>query len=99
MKDLDTLRRALRSSDEPTVHDDLDVSSILTRGRRMRRRRRLAATGGVVGIAGAALAVALGTTHLAGRSLTPGQPPAAPGHIQSPAATRPAPRPSVPRST
>jgi hypothetical protein len=98
MTDLDTLRRALQSRDDPTVHDDLDVSSIVARGRRMRFRRRLAATGGAVGIAGAVLAVALGTTQLTGPSLTPGQPPVAPGHILSPATT-PAPSPPVPRST
>ena len=96
MTDLDTLRRALRAGGEPIVHDDVDLSLIMARGRRMRLRRRLAAAGGAVGIATAALAVALGAPQLARPSLTPGQLPAAPGHVVSTKAT-PAPRAPSPR--
>ena len=99
MTDLDTLRRALRSGGEPMAHGDVDLAPIMARGRRMRLRRHLAAAGGAVGIAAAALAVALGATQLARPSLTPGQPPAAPGRVLSPKAaptlTR-APAPSTP---
>ena len=92
MTDLDraTLRMALKSAGDQG--DPVDVTQIMTRGRRLRARRRLAA------VAGAACAVAIlagAGTAIASRAAAPSAPvrPAGPaGHGPGPASGRP-PRP------
>ena len=67
MTDLDTdlLRRALRASPEPEPEPAFDPAAIITRGRRLRWRRRAAAAGGGVCLAaavfGAVVGVVIGT--------------------------------------
>ena len=77
MTDLDTdlLRRALRASPEPEPAFDpaLDPAAIITRGRRLRWRRRAAAAGGGVCLAAAVFGAVTGVGRLAGPSPGPGQ--------------------------
>ena len=79
MTDLDTqlLRQALRAPRDPG--DPVDVTLIMSRGRRLRRRRRLAAVAGglcaVAVLAGTATAIATltGTPSTAGQPVGPAQ--------------------------
>jgi hypothetical protein len=97
MTDLEDLRRALRVRESPgiTAADDLDVALVMRRGRRLRLRRRLVATGGGLCLAGLALAATLGVTHLARPSLNPPQRPVTPGSATS----APVPAPTPPATT
>ena len=80
MTDLDMLRRALRVSDgDGYSAGALDVDEITTLGKRLRRRRRLAAVGAGLCVAAAMLGVATGITHLTRQSSAPAQYPVSPG--------------------
>jgi len=79
MTDLDTLRRALRVSDgDGYSAGALDVDEIRTLGKRLRRRRRLAAVGAGLCVAAAVFGVATGITHLTRPSPAPAQYPVSP---------------------
>lgn len=101
MNDLDTqlLRRALRAPQEPGYPSagytgPADVAEIISRGRRLRWRRRAMAAGGSVCLAAAVLGAVAGIGRLTTQS--PGPAP----HVISPVGpgrTRPAPRPSPDR--
>ncbi|HEX6525331.1 MAG TPA: hypothetical protein VF070_35780 [Streptosporangiaceae bacterium] len=79
MTDLDTLRRALRV-EQPSAWSAgqcLDVDQIMTQGRRLRWRRRLAVGGAVVMCAAAAVSgVLAGTSHTGRAAPVPAQRPA-----------------------
>jgi len=80
MTDLDMLRRALRVSDGDGYSTEaLNVREITTLGKRLRRRRRLAAVGAGLCVAAAMLGVATGITHLTRQSSAPAQYPVSPG--------------------
>jgi hypothetical protein len=80
MTDLDMLRRALRVSDgDGYSARALDVDEIRTLGKRLRRRRRLAAVGAGLCVAAAVFGVAAGITHLTRPSSAPAQHPVSPG--------------------
>jgi len=80
MTDLDTLRRALRiSGGDGYSAGALDVDEITTLGKRLRRRRRLAAVGAAMCIAAAVFGVATGITYLTRPSSAPAQYPVSPG--------------------
>ena len=68
--DTDTLRRALRTrAGDGHAGDEgapLDVSAIVSRGRGLRRRRRLTIAAGSACVAAAVFGIATGITHLAG---------------------------------
>ena len=83
MNDLDTLRRALRASQQPGCPlpghtGPADVAGIITRGRRLRWRRRAMAAGGSVCLAAAVVGAVVGI----GRLTTPSSGPAP--HVVSP---------------
>ena len=80
MTDLDMLRRALRVSDgDGYSAGALDVEEIRTLGKRLRRRRRLAAVGAGLCVAAAVFGAATGITHLTRPSSAPAQYPVSPG--------------------
>lgn len=79
MTDLDTLRRALRVEQPSWQH--IDVDQIMTRGRRLRWRRRLAAGGAVVVCAAAVSGVLAGIGHPVHSAPIPAQRPASPAHV------------------
>jgi hypothetical protein len=84
MTDLDTLRRALRVEQPPTwaARQSLDVDQIITQGRRLRWRRRLAVGGAaVVCVAAAVSGVLAGTSHPGRSAPVPAQRPASPAHV------------------
>jgi hypothetical protein len=93
MTDLDTdlLRRALRASPEP--ERAFDSAAIITRGRRLRWRRRATAVGGGVCLAAAVFGAVTGVGRLTAPSPGPGHHTVAP---VGPAgvSTRPRPVPS-----
>ena len=101
MNDLDTqmLRRALRAPQEPGYPSagytgPADVAGIISRGRRLRWRRRAMAAGGGVCLAVAVVGAVAGIGRLTAQSPGPAQ------HVISPvgpARTRPAPSPSPDR--
>jgi hypothetical protein len=105
MTDLDTraLRRALRAPQEPGYlapgqPGPADVAEIITRGRRLRWRRRAMAAGGSVCLAAAVVGAVAGI----GRLTTPSPGPAQ--HVISPvgrtrATAAPSPSPGRPRAT
>lgn len=64
MADIDTLRQALRD-DRSSPCQGIDVDLVMTRGRRLRRRRRLAVAAVVACLAGAVAGTAVGITHQA----------------------------------
>jgi hypothetical protein len=100
MTDLDTLRQALRVP--PPAGPPLDVDEIITRGRRLRWRRRLAAAAGGVCVAAAVFGTMAGVGHPARTAPVPGQRPVAPSrsvHVPSPAPTSVAPTPVPAPST
>jgi hypothetical protein len=95
MNDLDTdlLRRALRAPQEPGPHSagPDDITEIITRGRRLRWRRRAMAAGGSVCLAAALVGAVAGIGRLTAPSSGPSQ------HVVSPVGgtrTRLAPTPS-----
>ena len=80
MTDLDMLRRALRVSDGDGYSTEaLNVREITTLGKRLRRRRRLAAVGAGLCVAAAVFGVATGISHLTRPSSAPAQYPVSPG--------------------
>src|SRR5580704_16994167 len=83
MTDLDTLRRALRAEQPPTwsARQSMDVDQIITRGRRLRWRRRLAGGGAVVVCAAAVSGVLAGTGHPVRATPVPAQRPASPSRF------------------
>ena len=100
MKNLETLRRALHSAEgQAATRQELDLTTIMARGRRLRMRRRVTAAGGTVCLAGLVVVIAVGTAHLMRPSLPVPQQPLAPGAVTrtAPHATRAvkAPRPSA----
>jgi len=74
MTDLDTLRRALQAPED--TGDPVDISSIIMRGRRFRRRRILTAVAGGACAAAAVFGAVTGITHLTRSSPAPGLNPA-----------------------
>lgn len=84
MTDLDTLRRALRA-EQPSAWSAgqcLDLDQVMTQGRRLRWRRRLAVGGAVVVCAaGAVSGVLAGTGHPGRAAPVPAQRPASPTHV------------------
>jgi hypothetical protein len=96
MTDLETLRRALRE-EESACHGEepLDVGAVITRGRRLRwRRRAVAVAGGVCAVA-AVFGVVTGISQLTGQSPGPAPYPVSPAHHPaSPAPSVPGPSPS-----
>ncbi|HTU73880.1 MAG TPA: hypothetical protein VMG38_10215 [Trebonia sp.] len=102
MTDLETLRRALRASDEPaSVLDGPDLASIMARGRRLRVRHRVTAASGVLCLAGLVIAVLTGVLHLSRPASPAPQRPQAPSYSRpeptatpTPSATRPQPVPA-----
>ena len=96
MTDLDMLRRALRVPDgDGYSAGALDVDEITTLGRRLRRRRRLAAVGAGLCIAAAVFGVATGISHLTRPSSAPAQYPVSPGRtVPGPSRCHPVPSPT-----
>jgi len=96
MTDLDVLRRALRVSDgDGYSAGALDVDEIRTLGKRLRRRRRLAAVGAGLCVAAALFGVATGITHLTRPSPAPAQYPVSPGRtVPGPSRCHPVPSPT-----
>ena len=96
MTDLDMLRRALRVSDgDGYSAGALDVEEIRTLGKRLRRRRRLAAVGAGLCIAAAVFGVATGISHLTRPSSAPAQYPVSPGRtVPGPSRCPPVPSPT-----
>jgi hypothetical protein len=94
MTDLDMLRRALRVSDgDEYSAGALDVDEITTLGKRLRRRRRLAAVGAGLCVAAAVFGVATGIAHLTRPS--PAQYPVSPGRtVPGPSRCHPVPSPT-----
>ena len=74
MTDLDTLRRALQAPAD--AWDPVDISAIIKRGRRLRRRRILTAVAGGACAAAAVFGAVTGITHLTRPSPAPGLNPA-----------------------
>lgn len=77
MKDLDTLRVAL-TQQRPPGDKTLDIDHILTKGRRLRRRRRVALAAGTMCVIAGVFGATTGITHLARPAPVPAQRPAAP---------------------
>jgi hypothetical protein len=105
MTDLDTLRRSLRVQTPAGYgQGSVDVAEIMTKGRRLRVRRRLAAAGGVLCVAATVFGAVTGVSHLVRTSPVPAQHPASSvstAHPPSPAITAartPAPSPRPVRS-
>ena len=100
MTDLDTLRRALRASPEPDRAFDpafasaFDPAEIITRGRRLRWRRRAVAAGSGVCLAAVVFGAVAGVGRLTAPSSGPSQHTVTP---IGPAGTRPGPVPSPAR--
>ena len=99
MTDLDTdlLRRALRASPEPEPEPAFDPAAIITRGRRLRWRRRAAAAGGGVCLAAAVFGAVTGLGRLTVPSPGPAHHTVVPAVPVGPAGTtgtRPRPVPS-----
>ena len=100
MTDLDTLRRALRTSPEPdpayaqAFQSTLDPAEIITRGRRLRWRRRAVAAGSGVCLAAAVFGAVAGIGRLTAPSSGPSHQTVIP---IGPAGTRPRPAPSLSR--
>jgi hypothetical protein len=105
MTDLDTFRQALqapgvphRGAPDPAA---LDIDKIMARGRRIRRRRRLAACGGSVCLAAGLISAVTGISHLGRQDPSPAQAPAAsvrspvPSPVPSSVPARPSPVPSA----
>jgi hypothetical protein len=74
MTDLDTLRRALQVPED--AGDRVDISAIIKRGKRFRRRRILTAVAGGACAAAAIFGALTGITHLTRSSPAPGLNPA-----------------------
>jgi len=91
MTDLDTLRQALQVPEEAA--DPLDIPAIVSRGRRLRTRRRLVALGGGLCAAAVVFGAVTGITRLVAPSTGPTVPvgpgPTAPAPHRSHAAPRP----------
>ena len=106
MTDLDTLRRALRASPQPEPQPEpaFDPAAIITRGRRLRWRRRAVAAGGGLCLGVAVLGAVAGVGRLTAPSPGPGNHPISPagpagaGTAEHPAAPRPVARPRWPRA-
>ena len=96
MTDLDMLRRALRVSDGDGYSTEaLNVREITTLGKRLRRRRRLAAVGAGLCVAAAVFGAATGITHLTRPSSAPAQYPVSPGRtVPGPSRCHPVPSPT-----
>jgi hypothetical protein len=90
MTDLETkLRRALRVSQDPGCDQPaFDVAGIISRGRRLRWRRRVVAVGGGLCVTAALAGAATGIGKLATSPIHPAQ------HVVGPARSVPAPTPS-----
>jgi hypothetical protein len=73
MMDHSTLREALQPASVPDGYDaaELDVQRIMTRGRRLRVRRRAAAVGGALCVAAAVFGVVTGAASLNGSAPAP----------------------------
>ena len=114
MTDSDTLRRALQAPFPPEGGERaagpspaaLDIGMIMAQGRRLRRRRRLAAAGGSMGLVLACAGALSGMSHLRavvpGPAAHPADPPAAAGQAAHrtglappPATAMPSPLPSA----
>src|ERR1700677_215603 len=91
MTDLDTLRRSLAGRPPAEYgQQTLDVAQIMTRGRRLRIRRRVTAAGGARCVAVAVFGAGTGVSYLTGTPPAPGQQPASStriAHSPSPAVT------------
>lgn len=96
MTDLDMLRRALQVSDAGEYsRGALDVNEIRTLGKRLRRRRRLAAVGAGLCVAAAVFGVAIGITQLTRPSSDPAQYPVSPAQTApGPSRCHPVPSPT-----
>ena len=99
MTDLDTLRRALRASRATGAAPEpaFDPAAIITRGRRLRWRRRAAAAGGGLCLGVAVFGAVAGVGRLTAPSPGPGHhpiSPAGPAGAGAGASTRPRPVPS-----
>lgn len=78
MTDLDTLRRALRAQQDlgPGGPSAPDLGEVMTRGKRLRLRRRLTAAGGAVCAAAVVFGTVSGISHPTRSAPVPGQRPA-----------------------
>jgi len=104
MTDLDTLRRSLRARPPARYgQETLDIAQIMTRGRRLRARRRLTAAGGALCVAVAMFGAVTGVSYLTRTPPAPGQQPATStgtghspsGTVHSPSETVHSPSPAV----
>jgi len=96
--DTDLLRRALRASPDPApaVPDALHATEIISRGRRLRWRRRAMAAGGGVCLAAAVFGAVAGIGRLTAPAGGPGPHrivPVGPAGTQPPPRSRPTPSP------
>ena len=98
MTDLDTLREALQTPVRPDAGagapEPLDVGEVITRGRRLRWRRRAGATTVAACVIAATVAAVTGAGHAGSRPLRTVPPPLGGGR-STPSAT-PSPAPSAP---
>jgi len=98
MTDLDTLREALQTPVRPDAGagapEPLDVGEVITRGRRLRWRRRAGATTVAACVIAATVAAVTGPGHAGSRPLRTVPPPLGGGR-STPSAT-PSPAPSAP---
>ncbi|MFI5066256.1 MAG: hypothetical protein ACHP9Z_20070 [Streptosporangiales bacterium] len=109
MTDPDTLRRVLQAPFRPAGGEQapgpspaaLDIGMIMIQGRRLRRRRRLLAAGGSMGLVLGCAAAISGLSHLRAGAAAPAAHPAAAGHAAhrvdvspGPATVQPSPVPS-----
>jgi hypothetical protein len=101
MTDLDSaaLRQALKAPGDPAA--PVDVSKIMTRGRKLRTRRRLAAVAGGLGVAAVLAGTATAIANLTAAPPAPGQPvgpaqhgPARPGPAEHRPTEHQPPRPA-----
>ncbi|HET6286018.1 MAG TPA: hypothetical protein VFG15_04605 [Amycolatopsis sp.] len=98
MTDLETLRSALREQPAEGFAEP-DLGAIMTKGRRIRRRRRLATGAGGVAATLATVLVIVGAVALKGSSSDQPLPPAASAPAPPPSASIPAPAPVSPTLT
>jgi hypothetical protein len=92
MSDLDTLRRALRTQHGWDGEQIPDLGEIMTRGRRLRLWRRLAAVGGALCVVAVIFGAVVGIGRLTRPAPVPAQRPAGSAHpahhSSSPGSTR-----------
>jgi hypothetical protein len=89
MTDIEALRRALQAPDDA---GSVDIGEIVTRGKRLRVRRRLAVAGAAMCAALVVTGVVTGGGHLVRSAPVPAQHPTEPRPARSVSSPSPAPR-------